>query len=51
MVLILKFFGGKQSEEIAKIMNISPVNVRVIITRSLKKIGSYMAKKGWGSGD
>lgn len=48
LVMVLKFFGSKQSDEIARILNMSPVNARVIVSRSLKKVQAYMLSKGWG---
>ncbi len=47
LVIILKYFGEKQSEEISKIMNMSAVNVRVTISRALKKINEYLLNNGW----
>lgn len=47
LVTILKYFGEKQSEEISKIMNMSAVNVRVTISRALKKINKYLINNGW----
>ena len=47
ILVILKFFGEKQSDEIAEIMNMSAVNVRVTLSRSLKKINDYLVKHGW----
>ncbi len=47
LVLILKYFGEKKSEEIAKIVGMSTVNVRVTISRTLKKINEYLINKGW----
>lgn len=47
LVVILKYFGEKKSEEISDIMNISAVNVRVIISRALKKINDYLVSNGW----
>ncbi|MCI5605251.1 MAG: sigma-70 family RNA polymerase sigma factor [Clostridia bacterium] len=47
LIVILKFFGEKHSDEIAKIMNMSSVNVRVTLSRALKKINEYLIKHGW----
>jgi RNA polymerase sigma-70 factor (ECF subfamily) len=47
LIVILKFFGEKHSEEIAKIMNMSAVNVRVTLSRALKKINDYLVNHGW----
>ena len=47
LIVILKFFGEKQSDEIAGIMNMSAVNVRVTLSRALKKINDYLIKHGW----
>lgn len=47
MIVILKFFGDKQSNEISTITNMSPINVRVTLNRSLKKIQSYFIQNGW----
>lgn len=47
LVIILKYFGEKQSEEISKIMNMSAVNVRVTLSRALKKINEILLKNGW----
>lgn len=47
LIVILKFFGEKQSDEIATIMNMSAGNVRVTLSRSLKKINDYLLSKGW----
>lgn len=50
MIVILKFFGDKQSNEIAAITNMSPINVRVTLTRALKKIKNYFIENGWNGG-
>lgn len=47
LVIILKYFGEKQSEEISKIINMSAVNVRVTLSRALKKINEILLKNGW----
>lgn len=47
LVVILKYFGEKQSDEISKIMNMSAVNVRVTLSRALKKINEILLKNGW----
>jgi len=47
LIVILKYFGEKQSEEISKIMNMSSVNVRVTLSRALKKISDYFESHGW----
>ena len=47
MIVVLKFFGEKQGEEIAKIMDMTAVNVRVTLSRALKKINEYLVKNGW----
>ena len=47
LIVILKFFGEKHSDEIAKIMNMSAVNVRVTLSRALKQINDYLIKHGW----
>lgn len=47
LVVILKYFGEKQSNEIARIMNMSAVNVRVTLSRALKKISEILEKNGW----
>lgn len=46
-VILMKYFGGRSSDEIAGVLGISSVNVRVILSRSLKKINGYLVKKGW----
>lgn len=47
LLVILKYFGEKQSDDIAKITNMSAVNVRVTLSRALKRIQDYLAKHGW----
>lgn len=47
LLVILKYFGEKQSDDIAKIMNMSAVNVRVTLSRALKRIQDYLVKHGW----
>lgn len=47
LIIVLKYFGNKKSDEIAKILNMSSVNVRVIISRTLKKINEYFLEHGW----
>lgn len=47
LIIILKFFGEKHSDEIAKIMNMSAVNVRVTLSRALKKMNDCLIKNGW----
>ena len=47
LIIVLKYFGNKKSDEIAKILNMSAVNVRVIISRTLKKINEYFVEHGW----
>ncbi|MCH5187240.1 MAG: sigma-70 family RNA polymerase sigma factor [Oscillospiraceae bacterium] len=47
LIIILKFFGEKQSHEIADILHMSPTNVRVSLSRSLKKIQNYFTSHGW----
>lgn len=47
LIIILKFFGEKHSEEIAEIMDMSAINVRVTLSRALKKINEHLIKNGW----
>lgn len=44
LIVVLKFFGEKHSDEIAVIMNMSAVNVRVTLSRALKKINAYLVQ-------
>ena len=43
-IIILKYFHHLKSEEIASRLNLSAVNVRVILNRSLNKIKDYLNK-------
>jgi len=47
LIIILKYFGEKHSDDIAKIVGMSSVNVRVTLSRALKKINDYFVKHGW----
>lgn len=47
LVVILRYFGEKKADEIARITGMSAVNVRVIISRALKKINEYLVSNGW----
>lgn len=40
-IIILRFFGEKTIKEISDIVNMTEGNIRVIISRSLKKIKKY----------
>lgn len=42
-----KYFGKKNSVEIAKILNTSPSNVRVILKRTIDKLHKYFVKNGY----
>lgn len=44
-IIIKKYYQNKTSEEIAREMNLTPVNVRVILKRSLKKLKNAMEKR------
>lgn len=47
LVVILRYFGEKSTEEIADITGMTAVNVRVTISRALKKINEYLVSSGW----
>ena len=47
LIVILKYFGEKNSDQISEIMSMSAVNVRVTLSRALKKINDYLVKHGW----
>lgn len=47
LVVILRYFGEKNTDEIADITGMSAVNVRVTISRALKKINEYLVGNGW----
>ena len=47
LIVILKYFGEKRSEDIARIMDMTAVNVRVSLSRALKKINDYLVDHGW----
>lgn len=43
-VIILKYFKGKNSSEIAKITGLTPVNVRALSARAVKKLKDYFVR-------
>ena len=45
-IVILKYFKNKKATEIAEILGISPVNVRVQLSRALEKLKLYFETHG-----
>ena len=45
-IVILKYFKNKKANEIAQIMGMTPVNVRVQLSRSLEKLKQYFEARG-----
>ena len=43
-IIMLRFFEEKSHDEIAKIMNLTTGNVRVIQSRALKQMEEYLLK-------
>ena len=44
-IIVLRFFQGKSYEEIADLMELTPGNVRVIQSRTLKTMENYLKNK------
>lgn len=44
-IIILKYYQGKKSEEIGRLLNLTSVNVRVILKRSLTKLRKIMTER------
>ena len=45
-IVILKYFKNKKANEIAQIMGMTPVNVRVQLSRALEKLKQYFEARG-----
>lgn len=45
-IVIMKYFYGRKSKDIAKQVNISPVAVRVRLNRALKKLRRFLTDEG-----
>ena len=43
-IVLMRYFEEKSSDEIAKIMNLSPGNVRVLLSRSLDTLERYCGR-------
>ena len=43
-IMVMKYFDEKSTEEIANALGLTPVNVRVIATRSIKQLKSFLYK-------
>lgn len=46
-IVVLRYFGGKSNQEIAEIMEMSHENVRVTLTRTLKKMQDLLKENGF----
>ena len=46
-IVVLRYFGGKSNQEIADIMQMSHENVRVTLTRTLKKMQDLLKENGF----
>jgi RNA polymerase sigma-70 factor (ECF subfamily) len=42
-IMVLKYFEDKSAEEIADILGLTPVNVRVIASRAIKQLKSFLS--------
>jgi len=42
-IMILKYFDDKSAEEIASILGLTPVNVRVIASRAIKQLKAFLS--------
>ena len=46
-IVLLKYFSNKNSTEIARILGLTPGNVRVQLNRALKKLKKFFDDNNW----